>query len=187
MVWLLDGARDRLERAALLRPPAPRPRSLAIDVDAVLGIGSVILVMLLGQSRVFYSMSRDGLLAPWAGKVHPLPHPLPLHDLHRHCGLPGHRDLAAAAARDLGQHRHAAGVHAGVRRGGILRSKRPDLHHPFRTPWVPVVPILGILCCFGLMLTLPADTWIRLAAWLAIGLAIYWSYGRKHSALRKDV
>ena len=69
----------------------------------------------------------------------------------------------------------------------ILRSKRPDLHRPFRTPWVPVVPILGILCCFGLMLTLPADTWIRLAAWLAIGLAIYWSYGRKHSRLRKGV
>src|SRR5947199_3701269 len=145
MVWLLDGARDRLERAALLRPPAPRPRSLAIDVDAVLGIGSVILVMLLGQSRVFYSMSRDGLLAPWAGKVHPLPHPLPLHDLHRHCGLPGHRDLAAAAARDLGQHRHAAGVHAGVRRRvdpqvqasrpapplpHALGSGRPNLGHP---------------------------------------------------------
>src|SRR5439155_1078119 len=71
--------------------------------------------------------------------------------------------------------------------GWILRSKRPDLHRPFRTPWVPVVPILGILCCFGLMLTLPADTWIRLAAWLAIGLAIYWSYGRKHSRLRKGV
>jgi len=69
----------------------------------------------------------------------------------------------------------------------ILRSTRPDLHRPFRTPWVPVVPILGILCCFGLMLTLPADTWLRLGIWLAVGLAIYFAYGRKHSLLRKDV
>jgi APA family basic amino acid/polyamine antiporter len=65
----------------------------------------------------------------------------------------------------------------------ILRRTRPDLERPFRTPWVPVVPVLGILSCLGLAATLPADTWIRLFVWMAIGLAIYFGYGRKHSLL----
>ena len=65
----------------------------------------------------------------------------------------------------------------------VLRHKRPDLERPFRTPWVPLIPILGILSCFGLMLTLPADTWIRLFVWLLIGFVIYFGYGRKHSKL----
>jgi len=65
----------------------------------------------------------------------------------------------------------------------ILRSQRPDLHRPFRTPWVPLVPILGIVCCVGLMVTLPADTWIRLGVWLAVGLGIYFWYGRTHSKI----
>src|SRR5256886_9540225 len=69
----------------------------------------------------------------------------------------------------------------------ILRSRRPDLHRPFRTPWVPAVPMLGIVCCVGLMLTLPVDTWIRLGVWLMIGLAIYFAYGRKHSLLQRGV
>jgi len=66
----------------------------------------------------------------------------------------------------------------------ILRYTRPDLERPFRTPLVPLVPILGILSCLGLMLTLPLDTWIRLAVWLVIGFAVYFGYSRKHSALR---
>ncbi len=65
----------------------------------------------------------------------------------------------------------------------ILRSQRPDLHRPFRTTWVPLVPILGIVCCVGLMVTLPADTWIRLGVWLAVGLGIYFLYGRTHSKI----
>ena len=67
----------------------------------------------------------------------------------------------------------------------ILRKKRPDLDRPFRTPLVPFVPIMGILCCLGLMATLPADTWIRLVVWLLIGFVIYFGYGRKHSVLAR--
>jgi APA family basic amino acid/polyamine antiporter len=68
----------------------------------------------------------------------------------------------------------------------ILRRTRPDLERPFKTPWVPVVPVLGILSCLGLAATLPADTWIRLFVWMAIGLAVYFGYGRKHAVLRRD-
>ena len=69
----------------------------------------------------------------------------------------------------------------------ILRNKRPDLERPFRTPLVPLVPILGIISCFGLMATLPGDTWIRLFVWLIIGFAIYFGYGRKHSHLQQEI
>jgi len=68
----------------------------------------------------------------------------------------------------------------------ILRKTRPDLPRPFRTPWVPFVPIMGILCCFGLMLTLPGDTWLRLLVWLVIGFVIYFGYGRYHSVLQRE-
>ncbi|MGA9568383.1 MAG: amino acid permease, partial [Candidatus Korobacteraceae bacterium] len=69
----------------------------------------------------------------------------------------------------------------------ILRKRRPDLHRPFRTPWVPVVPILGIIISFALMASLPLATWIRLFVWLAIGMAIYFGYGRYHSHVQRLV
>ena len=69
----------------------------------------------------------------------------------------------------------------------VLRNKRPDLDRPFRTPWVPFVPIMGVLCCVGLMATLPGDTWIRLIVWLLIGFAIYFGYSRKHSRLQREL
>ncbi|HEY6210245.1 MAG TPA: amino acid permease [Gemmatimonadales bacterium] len=173
---------------AMERIGAPWWIRVSIDVGAVLGIGSVILVMLLGQSRVFYSMSRDGLLGRWAGKVHPrfrTPYLSTMYTGTAVCLATGVLPLQLLGTWvNIGTLLAFVLVCGGV---WILRSKRPDLHRPFRTPWVPVVPILGMLCCFGLMLTLPADTWIRLAAWLAIGLAIYLGYGRKHSMLRKDV
>src|SRR6184192_2491537 len=173
---------------AMERISAPWWIRVAIDVGAVLGIGSVILVMLLGQSRVFYSMSRDGLLGPWAGRVHPrfrTPYLSTIYTGIAVCLATGILPLQLLGTWvNIGTLLAFMLVCGGV---WILRSKRPDLHRPFRTPWVPVVPILGILCCFGLMLTLPADTWIRLAAWLAIGLAIYFAYGRKHSILQKGV
>src|SRR5207249_2663657 len=124
---------------------------------AVLGIGSVILVMLLGQSRVFYSMSRDGLLGPWAGRVHPrfrTPYLSTIYTGIAVCLATGILPLQLLGTWvNIGTLLAFMLVCGGV---WILRSKRPDLHRPFRTPWVPVVPILGILCCFGLMLTLPA-------------------------------
>jgi basic amino acid/polyamine antiporter, APA family len=69
----------------------------------------------------------------------------------------------------------------------VLRKKRPDLDRPFRTPLVPLVPILGIIACFGLMATLPGDTWLRLLIWLLIGFVIYFAYSRKHSVLQREL
>jgi APA family basic amino acid/polyamine antiporter len=172
---------------ALERVGAPYIIRLLVDVGAVLGLASVVLVMLLGQSRVFYSMSRDGLLGQWAGKVHPTYRTPYLSSLYTGIAVV----LAAGALPlqllgqlvNIGTLLAFALVCAGV---WILRHKRPDLDRPFRTPWVPVVPILGIITCLGLMATLPADTWIRLVVWLLIGFVIYFTYGRKHSRLQQE-
>src|SRR6266705_2028557 len=172
---------------AMEKVGAPFSVRLLIDVGAVLGIASVILVLLLGQSRVFYSMARDGLLGAWAGAVHPR-----FRTPYRSTIYTG---LAVAVAAGvlplqlLGQLVNIGTLFAfALVSGGVwlLRRRRPDLERPFRTPFVPVVPILGILCCVGLMATLPRDTWIRLIVWLAIGFAIYFGYGVRHSRLQKE-
>ena len=160
--------------------------SLLVKAGAVAGLGSVMLVMLLGQSRVFYSMSRDGLLPHWAGAIHPrfrtpwissmvvgvavaiFASLIPIGDL--------------AVLVNIGTLLAFVIVCAGV---WILRRKRPDLPRPFKTPLVPLVPILGILTSLAAMLSLPARTWWRLLIWLGIGLVVYFSYGQKHSKVRK--
>src|SRR5512141_3280530 len=159
-----------------------------ITIGAVLGLGSVVLVMLLGQSRVFYSMSRDGLMGPWAGKVHPKYRTPYLSTIY--VGLIVAVITGTFPIQLLGELVNIGTllafvlVCAGVL---ILRRTRPDLDRPFRTPLVPLVPILGILACFGLMATLPGDTWLRLLVWLLIGFVIYFSYGRKHSHLQLEI
>ncbi|HET7249731.1 MAG TPA: amino acid permease [Gemmatimonadales bacterium] len=170
---------------AMQQVGAPWAFQVIIDVGIVLGLGSVILVMLLGQSRVFYSMSRDGLLGPWAGKVHPTWRTPYLSTVYT--GVAVAIAAGILPLQLLGQLVNIGTllafvlVCAGVL---ILRSRRPDLERPFKTPLMPFVPIMGILTCFGLMLTLPADTWIRLVVWLLIGFSIYFGYSRKHSVLR---
>jgi basic amino acid/polyamine antiporter, APA family len=170
---------------AMQQVGAPWVFQVIIDVGIVLGLASVILVMLLGQSRVFYSMSRDGLLGAWAGKVHPTWRTPYLSTIYT--GIAVAIAAGLLPLQLLGQLVNIGTllafvlVCAGVL---ILRARRPDLERPFRTPLVPFVPIMGILSCFGLMLTLPADTWIRLVIWLLIGFAIYFGYSRKHSVLR---
>jgi APA family basic amino acid/polyamine antiporter len=168
---------ERVPQLAWFRP--------VITVGAVLGLGSTILVMLLGQSRVFYSMSRDGLLGDWAGRVHPRFRTPYLSTAYT--GVAVAIFTGVFPIQILGQLVNIGTLLAFVLVCGgviVLRRTRPDLERPFRTPFVPWVPILGMLACFGLMATLPLDTWIRLAVWLVIGLVIYFGYGRHHSRLR---
>jgi APA family basic amino acid/polyamine antiporter len=159
---------------------------ILVKLGAIFGLATVMLVMLLGQSRVFYSMSRDGLLPQWAGAVHPRFRTPWISTL-----LVGGfvAVFAALIPIDILGELVSIGtllafviVCCGV---WILRKRRPDLHRPFKTPLVPLVPILGILVSLGLMASLPLDTWIRLVVWLAIGMVIYFSYGRHHSRVQK--
>src|SRR5881396_854206 len=171
---------------AMERIGAPWWIRLAINLGAVLGVGSVILVMLLGQSRVFYSMSRDGLLGPWAGRVHPrfrTPYLSTIYTGIAVCFATGLLPLQLLGTWvNIGTLLAFVLVCAGV---WILRRTRPDLERPFRAPLVPLVPLAGILSCLGLMLALPLDTWIRLVVWLAIGIGIYFGYSHKHSVLQR--
>src|SRR5262245_3262410 len=167
---------------------APHWVRILIDIGAVLGLGSVILVMLLGQSRVFYSMSRDGLLGKWASAVHPRYRTPYLSTIFT--GVAVSFATGLLPLQLLGQLVNIGTllafvlVCAGVL---VLRKKRPELERPFRTPWVPVVPIAGLFCCLGLMATLPVDTWLRLVIWLAIGFVIYFGYSRHHSRLQQEL
>lgn len=155
-----------------------------INVGAICGISSVLLVNMLAQSRIFYSMSRDGLLPPIFSRLHPrfrTPHVTTIIT-----GI-----LIAIAAGlfpitvlgllvSMGTLLAFAIVCTGVL---ILRKTAPDTPRPFRTPGMPWVPIVGTLICLYLMSGLPLPTWVRLFVWLAIGLAIYFSYGRFHAAM----
>ena len=160
--------------------------SILVKLGAIAGLGSVMLVMLLGQSRVFFSMSRDGLLPAWAGAVH--------HKFRTPwiSSITVGIFVAIFAALvpigilgelvSIGTLLAFVIVCAGV---WVLRVRRPDLHRPFKTPMVPLVPILGIVISFALMASLPFDTWLRLFIWLAIGMVIYFGYGRHHSRVQQ--
>ena len=159
--------------------------SFLVKLGAIAGLGSVMLVMLLGQSRVFFSMSRDGLLPAWAGAVHPRFRTPYISSIT--VGLFVAVFASIVPIEILGELVSIGTllafviVCAGV---WLLRVRRPDLHRPFRTPWVPFVPIMGILISFALMASLPFDTWVRLFVWLAIGMVIYFGYGRYHSRVQ---
>ena len=160
--------------------------SFLVKVGAIFGLGTVMLVMLLGQSRVFYSMSRDGLLWKWASTIHPRFRTPWISNIVM--GLFVAIFGAVIPIRDLsklvsiGTLLAFVIVCAGV---WILRRRRPDLHRPFKTPLVPLVPALGIVVALYLMLSLPATTWYRLIGWLVIGMFIYFFYGRKHSRVQR--
>ena len=160
--------------------------SIVVMLGTFAGLTTTMLVMLLGQSRVFYSMARDGLLPEWAGRIHPrfrtpwissivvgfcvalFASLLPINVLGQ---LTSIGTLLAFVI-----------VSAGV---WILRVRRPDLPRPFKAPFVPLTPILGMGISFALMASLPWSTWLRLIVWLILGMGIYFGYGRKHSVLAR--
>jgi len=156
-----------------------------VDLGAVLGLGSVILVMLFGQSRVFYAMSKDGLLPGIFSRIHPKFRTPFVPTL-----ITGVAVAIPAAVFPIGVLGHMVNigtllafaiVSASVI---ILRIQRPDLHRPFKVPGYPWVPILGVLTSVALMCFLPLETWERLGIWMGFGLLIYAFYGRKHSKVR---
>ncbi|HUX71588.1 MAG TPA: amino acid permease, partial [Cellulomonadaceae bacterium] len=156
--------------------------STVISLGAVAGITSVILVLILGQSRVLFAMSRDHLLPSGLARVHPR-FGTPWLNIAviavAVAALAGFVPLDALSKLvSIGTLFAFVVVCLGVL---VLRRTRPDLPRAFRTPGVPVVPVLGVLACGWLMLNLPVETWLRFLVWMAIGLVIYLAYGRRHS------
>jgi len=148
------------------------------------GYSSVIMVMLMGQSRVFYSMSKDGLLPKVFSDVHPKFGTLAKSNflfmvfVSLFAAFVPHEVVGEMTS--IGTLLAFVLVCAGVM---ILRKTQPDLPRSFKTPLVPLVPILGIVSCLLMMAALPGDTWMRLIIWLCIGFFIYFFYGIKNSKL----
>ena len=159
----------------------------AIILAILFGYCSVIMVTLLGQSRVFLSMSRDGLLPPFFSRINPR-FRTPVHSNFLFMIVVSL--LAGFVPAQVAGEMTSIGtllaftlVCAAVL---IVRKTMPDVHRAFKTPFVPFVPIMGILTCLCMMCFLPADTWIRLVLWMLVGLDVYACYGRKHSCLEPD-
>jgi APA family basic amino acid/polyamine antiporter len=158
-----------------------------VNIGAIAGLASVVLVMLMGQPRIFYSMARDGLLPPVFGKVHPkfqTPYLATIITGSVAALVSGlfPIDLLGELV-SIGTLLAFVIVSAGI---WVLRRRSPELVRPFRTPLVPLVPILSIVICGLMMYWLPRDTWLRLIIWMAVGIAIYFLYGRNHSRVAKS-
>jgi basic amino acid/polyamine antiporter, APA family len=164
--------------------PALKWLEYLVNIGAIAGLSSVVLVMLMAQPRIFYTMSRDGLLPPLFGKVHP------------RYQTPATSTMIVGAVALLIAAFFPVGLLGDLVSGGtlsafatvclgvmVLRKRSPELPRPFRTPLVPLVPILGVVATVGMMATLPALTWGLLAAWTAIGLSIYFGYGKGNSVI----
>lgn len=158
-----------------------------IKLAIIAGLTSVVLVLLLAQSRIFLTMSRDGLLPRVFSRVHPQYHTPWLGSLILMVVVGLFAAFAPLSAvghlTSIGTLLAFAIVCASVI---VLRKSRPDLPRPFRVPLVPLVPVLGIIVCVALMFSLGWTTWLRLIIWIAIGLAVYFMYGIKHSHLNPN-
>ena len=158
-----------------------------IKIGAIAGLSSVILVTLLGQTRIFFSMAQDGLLWKSFAKIHSK-----FKTPHLSTMITGFFTAIMAGLFPIGLLGELVSIGTllafiivciGIL---ILRKTEPNAPRPFKTPWVPFVPVLGVFICGIQMLALPGDTWLRLFIWMAIGFVIYFSYGIKHSLARKN-
>lgn len=161
--------------------------SWPIKIGAITGLTTVMLVLLFGQSRVFFTMSKDGLLPAVFSRVHPK------------FGTPYLSQwMIGSVVALIGGLLPITLLGEMVSIGTLfafvlvcvavlyLRRSDPDQHRPFRVPGGPIVPVLGILMCLTLMIGLPLDTWLRLIAWMAIGVVVYFVYSRHHSVAQKE-
>jgi APA family basic amino acid/polyamine antiporter len=158
---------------------------ILVTVGALAGLSSVMVVMMLAQPRIFLSMSKDGLLPRWAGRVHPR-----FQTPHISTIVTGVVVAVAAGLTPIGTLGSLVSigtlmafviVSIGII---VLRRTRPDLPRPFRVPLVPVLPAASAVVSLTLMLGLPWDTWKRLIAWMALGVVVYFAYGYRRSRLR---
>jgi basic amino acid/polyamine antiporter, APA family len=158
-----------------------------ISIGALAGLTTVMMILMIGQSRIFFAMSRDGLLPPVFSTV------------NEKTGTPLRTTITtgvvvAAMAALLPLEELASLVNIGTLFAFILvaiavvilRRTRPDLDRSFRTPLVPLVPILSVLASFYLMLNLPTSTWVRFAVWMLVGFVLYFFYGKSHSRLGRE-
>ena len=156
-----------------------------VKLGAIMGLSSTIIVQMMAQPRIFFAMSRDGLLPEWASRIHPR-----YRTPHLTTIITGGIVMFASGFTSIGVLGELVSigtlfafviVSIGVI---VLRKSRPDLERPFRTPFVPALPVASALVSFALMLALPWSTWERLIIWMVLGLVIYFVYGRRHSKLR---
>ncbi len=156
-----------------------------VTVGGLAALSSVMVVMMLAQPRIFLSMSKDGLLPPWAGRVHPrfrTPHISTLVTGVVVALAAGFTPIGTLGSLvSIGTLMAFVIVSIGII---VLRRTRPDLPRPFRMPWVPVLPLMSAAVSLTLMLGLPRATWERLILWMVVGIGVYLVYGRRHSRLR---
>jgi basic amino acid/polyamine antiporter, APA family len=157
-----------------------------VSVGAICGLTSVVMILMLGQSRVAFAMSRDRLLPPWLGRTHPrfrTPYRITIITGIVVALMAGFIPLESLAElTNIGTLFAFVLVSIGVI---VLRRTNPDLPRSFRTPLVPVVPILAALACLTLMVFLPVATWARFVIWMVIGLVVYFAYGARKSRLAR--
>lgn len=155
-----------------------------ISAGALIGLTSVVMILMLGQSRVLFAMSRDRLLPPWLAAVHPrygTPYRITIATGLLVTALAGFVPLEELAELvNIGTLAAFLLVSIGVI---VLRRTRPDLPRAFRVPLMPVLPVVSAAACLWLMDNLPGDTWLRFLAWMALGFVVYAVYGRRHSRL----
>ncbi|HUY14271.1 MAG TPA: amino acid permease [Terriglobia bacterium] len=160
--------------------------SLLVKIGAIGGLTSTMLVMLLGQSRVFFTMAHDGLLWNWACKVHPkLRTPYISTSVIGLCVALLAALLPISTLDELTSIGTLFAFTVVCAAVWILRRRQPNLYRPFRTPWVPFVPIMGIVVSMIMMFSLHLLTWEVFLTWLAVGLGVYFSYGVRHSKLQQ--
>jgi APA family basic amino acid/polyamine antiporter len=162
--------------------------SLLVKVGALGGLTSTMIVMLLGQSRVFFSMSKDGLLPKMFSNIHPKFRTPWISSLTVGLVVATFSSLIPLASlgemTSIGTLLAFIIVCAGV---WVLRKRSPEIPRPFRAPWMPFTPIAGIVVALIMMVALPGITWLRLIIWLAVGLFIYFFYGRHNSRIQKGL
>jgi APA family basic amino acid/polyamine antiporter len=162
--------------------------SLLVKIGALGGLTSTMIVMLLGQSRVFFSMSKDGLLPKMFSNIHPKFRTPWISSLTVGLVVATFSSLVPLASlsemTSIGTLLAFIIVCAGV---WVLRKRSPEIPRPFRAPWMPFTPIAGIVVALIMMVALPGITWLRLVIWLAVGMLIYFFYGRHHSRVQQGL